>query len=143
MSNTQYVFIDKSNVPDRAALQQSIDQLGFDLQLDRELQLLRDEGFSPCVLEGVDGVGFELMPMSAEDATDGDEEFLSLAKGRDHCLTFSWRGRMKDCAAAMIVSCALAKDYAGVVSYEGELPEPLDSLMEATRGLVDDARHEA
>jgi hypothetical protein len=143
MSNTQYVFLNKSRVPNRATLQASIDRLGFDLQLDPDLQLLVDEGFSPCVLEGVPDVGFELMPMSTDRATNGDKEFLARAAGRDHCLTFTWRGSMKDCAAAMIVSCALASDCDALVSYEGDAPEPLQKLLEGTRDLVQDARAES
>jgi len=140
MSNTQYVFLSRSRVPDRVALQAAIEKLGFDLQLHPELNLLEDEGFSPCVLEGVPDVGFELMPMTADEAANGDEDFLALAAGRDFCLTFTWRGSMKDCAAVMIVSCALAKESDAVVTYEGDPPEPLESLIEGTRGVVEDAR---
>ncbi len=143
MSNTQYVFIQRAKVPDRSALQASIDSMGFDLKLYPELNLLEDEGFSPCVLEGTADVGFELMPMTAEDAADGDEDFLAIAGGRDHCLTFSWRGSMKDCAAVMVVSCALAKDAGAIVSYEGDPPEPLENLVEGAKGVVEDARAES
>lgn len=142
MSNTQYVFIDKSRVPGRAALQASIDRLDFDLQLHPELDLLKDEGFSPCVLEGVADVGFELQPMTADEAADGDEDMLALADGRDHCLTFSWRGSLKDCAAVMVVSCALSQDFGAIASYEGDEPEPLDAMLEGARSVVEDARKE-
>lgn len=143
MSNTQYVFLSKSRVPERAELQASIERLGFDLKLHPELHLMQDEGFSPCVLEGASDVGFELMPMTAEEATGGDEDFLAIAGGREHCLTFAWRGSIKDCAAVMIVSCALAKDYDGIVSYEGDSPEPLERMIEGARGVVEDARKES
>ncbi len=143
MSNTQYVFIERAKVPDRSTLQASIDSMGFDLKLHPELNLLEDEGFSPCVLEGTADVGFELMPMTAEDAAGGDKDFLALAGGRDHCLTFSWRGSMKDCAVVMVVSCALAKDAGAIVSYEGEPPEPLENLVEGAKGVVEDARAES
>jgi hypothetical protein len=54
MSNTQYVFIKRSAVPGPAALQQSIAALGLpaNLELDPELNLLTDSGFSPCTLDG-------------------------------------------------------------------------------------------
>ena len=48
MSNTQYVFLSKSRIPDRAALQASVEELGFDLKLHPELQLIQDEGFPLC-----------------------------------------------------------------------------------------------
>jgi len=143
MSNTQYVFLKKSEIPDRAELQASINRLGFALQLHPDLLLMTDMGFSPCVLDGTSNVGFELMPMTAEEASNGDEGFFALADGRDYCLTFTWRGSMKDCAAVMVVSCALAKDFNGVVSYEGESLESLEIMIEGTRGVIEEARAES
>ena len=49
---------------------------------------------------------------------------------------------MKDCAAVMIISCALAKDCDGIVSYEGDPPETLNSMIEGARGVVEVARKE-
>jgi hypothetical protein len=46
---------------------------------------------------------------------------------------------MKDCACAMIVSCALAKDFGAVVTYEGEPLESFESLLENTKAIVADA----
>jgi hypothetical protein len=143
MANTQYVFLDKARVPNRAVLQASIDALGFDLKLHDDLDLIDDVGFSPCVLEGIRDVGFELMPTSAKEATDDDEDFLAVAGGRDFCISMTWRGSMKDCAAVMIVSCALAKDADAVVSYEGDEPEPLERMIEGTHGVLEDARNES
>jgi hypothetical protein len=53
-----------------------------------------------------------------------------------------WRGSMKDCASVLIVSCALAKDFGAVISYEGEPPEPFENLLEATREAIAEAKNE-
>lgn len=142
MSNTQFAFLKRGDVPARSALQSSIDSLGFDLQLDPELSLLTDSGFSPCVLNGVPDVGFELSLDSTQDMIRDNVDFAAFAGDSDVCIGMSWRGSMKDCASVMIVSCALAKDYGAIISYEGEPPEPLDSLLQGTHGVVQDAAPE-
>ena len=142
MSNTQFAFLKRVDIPARSALQLSIDLLGFDLQLDPELNFLTDSGFSPCVLNGVPDVGFELSLDSAQDMIRDNNDFEAFAGETDVCIGMSWRGSMKDCASAMIVSCALAKDYGAIVSYEGEPPEPFDSLLQGALGVVQDAAKE-
>jgi hypothetical protein len=140
MSNTQYAFIDKALVPDRAALQSSIDALGFDLKLHPEFSPFLNSGFLPFVLHGEEGPGFEIFYQSTDDVVGGDKIFRALAEGRDHCISMSWRGDMKDLACVMIVSCALTKDFGAIVSYEGDDPEPLDDMLEATQEIVRDAQ---
>ena len=41
MSNTQYAFLKRSSVPDRAALQASVSALGFDLTLHPDFHAVR------------------------------------------------------------------------------------------------------
>lgn len=139
MSNTQCVFLKKASVPNRSALQASIDKLGFDLKLDPELDLINDSGFSPCVLNGIAEVGFELMSGTPEEVFGEDTE---MAEGNDHCIGLIWHSSMKDCAAAMIVSCALARDFGAVVSYEGEPPTSIDNLLETARSILEEALNE-
>ena len=139
MSNTQIAFIEKSRVPSRAQLQASIDALGFNLALDPEFTPFEDEGFSPCVLAGEEGPGFEIFYDDAESVIDGDESLEEIAGGRDFSISMVWRSSMKDMACVMIVSCALAKDFGAVISFEGEEPEELTSLVESTRKTVVDA----
>ena len=141
MSNTQYAFLNRTTIPSRQDLQAAVDALGFDLKLDPELDFEKDSGFSPCTLEGSPDVGFELDSGETEEFLDGDEELLSLIGNRDFCISMSWRGSMKDCAAAMIVSCALVKLCDAVISYEGEPPEPPSKMLEATNEIVIAARN--
>lgn len=136
MSNTQVAFIEKSRVPDRATLQASIDALGFDLALDPAFTPFEDEGFSPCVLAGEGDVGFEVFYGDADELTDGDETLEAIAAGRDYAISMVWRSSMKDLVCVMIVSCALAKDFGAVISYEAEEPETLPALLESTRRIV-------
>lgn len=143
MSNTQYAFIDKARVPDRAALQSSIDALGFDLKLHPDFTPFSDSGFSPFVLNGEAGPGFEIFYQPTDDVVGGDKAFRALAEGRDHCISMSWRGSMKDLACVMIVSCALTKDFGAIVSYEGDDPEPLDAMLEGTKEIIREAEDEA
>jgi hypothetical protein len=142
MSNTQYAFLKKSNIPTQAALQNAIDTLGFDLKIDPALDLLNDTGFSPCVLTGISEVGFELWCENSADVTEDDEEFRQLAGENDSCLTLTWGGRSKDLACAMIVSCALVKDFGAVVSYEGDAPDSLDDMLGVTAECVEVAMRE-
>lgn len=142
MSCTQLAFITKSRVPDRAHLQSSIDSLGFDLTLHPELNLLEDTGFVPCVLCGEPDVGFEISASAAEEITGDEEEFQAIAGDNDWCISLTWRNSMKDCACAMIVCCALTKYYGAVTSFEGEPPQDLPELLEATVGIIEDAMKE-
>ena len=129
MSNTQYAFLQKNHVPNRQALQAAIDALGFDLQLDPEFTPFEDEGFSPCVLFGEqdEDVGFEIFYQPAADIVEDDEDFQRIAGERDYCIS-------------MIVSAALAKDFAAVVLLEGDRPDPLKKLLSEDATAVQDPR---
>ena len=133
MSNTQFAFLKKQNIPTRDALQESIDALGYDLQLDPEFTPFEDEGFSPCELNGKDDVGFEIFYDPTEEITEDDEEFREMAGDNDYCISMTWRGNFGDCACAMIVSLALAKDFGAIISYEGDDPESVESLREEVK----------
>ena len=143
MSNTQFAFIKRSSVPNREELQASIDALGFDLKLHPEFNPTTDSGFLPFTLNGEQGPGFEVFYADTEEVAGDDEDLQSLAGGRDHCISMVWRSSMKDLACVMIVSCALTKDFGAVVSYEGEPPDSIGSMLEATQGILKDAASEA
>lgn len=142
MSNTQIAFLNRADVPGRDALQASIDRLGFNLKLHPEFTPFDDSGFLPCILDGTSDVGFEVFYAPASEITKGDEDLAAIAAGRDFSISMVWRGSMKDCACGMIVSCALAKDFGAVVTYEGNPPEPFESLLGNTKEIVADAAKE-
>ena len=137
MSNTQFVFILKDNVPKRESLQESIDKLGFDLTLDTDFDLM-DEGFSPCILNGEEDIGFEIFCELASEVIE-EEGFGDMAGDNDFCISLCWGGSMKDCAAVMIVSAALTKNFGATVSYEGEEPEEPEKLMSSASQAIKEA----
>lgn len=145
MSNTQFAFLKKENVPNKEKWQSSIDSFGFKikLQVDPELEPFEDEGFSPCVWgDTEDDVGFEIFYEPSADIHDGDEELKALIGDNDYCISMGWHGSMKDCAAVMIASCALAKDFGAVISYEGNPADPLEELINGAHSVIDDALKE-
>jgi hypothetical protein len=142
MSNTQFAFIDRSRVPDRSALQASIDAMRFDLKLHPEYTPFDDSGFLPFLLNGEEGFGFEIYYQDASEIIGDDRSLGAIANGRDHCISMVWRGSLKDLACVMIVSCALTKDFDAVVSYEGEKPQPLDAMLTATHDVIKDGAGE-
>jgi hypothetical protein len=143
MSNTQFAFLKRSSVPTREALQASIRGLGFDLTLDPEFTPFEDEGFSPCVFNGIEDVGFEVFYEPASEIAGDDEDLQEIIGENDYCISMVWRSSMKDFASVMIVSCALAKDFGAVISYEGEEPEVFDALLKTTKSIVEEACSEA
>jgi hypothetical protein len=132
----------RSDVPSRDALQVSIDRLNFDLKLHPEFTPFEDSGFLPFSLSNEDGPGFEISYDEATEIFGEDEEFSTLANGRDYCISMVWRGSMKDLACVMIVSCALTKDFGAVVSYEGDAPDSLSEMIAATKQIIIDAANE-
>lgn len=140
VSNIQYAFIDRARVPGRSELQASIDALGFDLRLPDEFTPFEDGGFLPFSLNGEEGAGFEIGYDAASELIADDPAMKEIAAGRDFCISMAWHGNMKDLACVMIVSCALIKDFGAVVSYEGEPPESLESLLAAVPEVLADAQ---
>lgn len=139
MSNTQFAFLKKENVPSSEEWQKVIDELNFNVRLcvDPELIPFEDEGFSPCIWGETDeDVGFEIYYEPAEDIYEDDEGLKTIVADNDYCISMCWGSSMKDCAAAMIASCALAKGFGAVISYQGEEPRPLGQLINATHEII-------
>ena len=146
MSNTQFAFINKLNVPDQGAWQRAIDSIEFKVRLliDPELEPFKDEGFSPCVWgDTKDDVGFEIYYESSSDIHDENEDLKAIIGDNDYCISMRWGGSYKDCAAVMIASCALAKEFAAVISYEGEDPQSLQTLINSTHLIIAEAEKES
>jgi hypothetical protein len=138
MSNTQLAFMARSSIPDPVRLQASIDRLGFDLKLDLQHVPFKDSGFWPCVLQGEANVGFEVFYTAAHEVTDDAALIHQLPQGRDSCMSMVWRSSMKDLACVMIVSCALARDFEAIVSYQGEPPEAFEAMLASTKAILEE-----
>jgi len=128
VSNTQFAFIDKKDIPKGPRFQELIREMGYDLQLDGDFDFLEGEGFQPCTLNGWPEVGVEIFSEPAGDVTDGDEEFEKLAAGKDYCISMSWGGSYKDCACALIFSHVLMAQCGARTTYEGEELDSLEGL---------------
>ncbi|WP_339525196.1 hypothetical protein [Pseudomonas sp. EA_35y_Pfl2_R111] len=127
MSNLQFAFINKNDVPTKESWQEAIDALGFKikLELDPELKPLEDEGFCPCKLnEKDDDVGFEIYSEPAENFFENANNLKEIAGSRDFVIMFRWGSSMGDLACTMIACCALAKSFGAVISYGGEASYP-------------------
>ena len=136
MSNTQFAFLQRAKVPTREALQTSISALGFDVELHPDFTPFEDSGFLPFTLNGEEGPGFEIQYQDSSEVVDGDDALSAIAAGRDYCISMVWSSSMKDLACVLIVSCALAKDFGAVTSYEGEAPQPLADLLMAAQQII-------
>lgn len=143
MSQTQFAFLRKDRVPTAEQWQQAIDELCFDVrvQIDPSLKPLEDSGFLPCKWGDTDDdVGFEIYYESAKDIYGHDEEFAEIATlMNDLCICMRWGGRMKDCAAVMIASCALQRSFDAVISYERHSPDLLEKLIKNTVSVIAEA----
>jgi hypothetical protein len=84
-------------------------------------------------------VGFDLNSEPVVEVVHGDQGLQGIAGENDYGMSLVWGDGMEDRACAMIVCCALAKDFGAVVSYEGEPPQPLDHLLRSTREVVESA----
>jgi len=142
MSNTQFVFINHKNIPTIEQLQEVIDKSGYNLKLDPELSLLRNDGFSPCILQGEKGAGFELFCEPAAGVVQSDEKIKKVVDGKDTCISMSWGSSFKDCLCILIVSHALMKEFGALSTYECEELDTLKSLQAGINETLEEIKKE-
>ena len=131
MSLDLYTFLDA--LPTRQSWQAAIDQAGVDLQLDPDLDLTRDEGFSPCVIRGK-ASGFELHVSLASEVLRDQPALKQQAGARSHAICFRWGGDLAECACVLGASLALVRRF-GVVAYY-----PADEIVYDADKLEKDLR---
>ncbi len=119
MSIEQTAYLNRRAVPTYQALQTSIDSLGFDCKLDASYTPFQSSGFLPCLLEGRSS-GFEIYFESAASQLQNFPHLEQHVGEREAAVTFRWGGSMHECACALIVSAALAKDFGAVVHYHDD-----------------------
>jgi hypothetical protein len=112
MSLELYAFVD--SLPDRATWQSAIDRTGIDLQLDPELDLRKDEGFSPCQLQGASS-GFELFVSPASVVLRDLPSVAAVAGSRPHVICCRWGGDLAESACVLGANLALARALGGVI----------------------------
>jgi hypothetical protein len=129
MSLDQFVFLDA--LPDRQGWQSAIDKLGVDLQLDPDLDLSHDEGFSPCTLSGASS-GFELQVGSASEPLCDHPSLAPAVGSRSHVICLRWGGDLAECGCVMVASLALVEAFGGVAYY------PADDILYDAAKLKED-----
>lgn len=131
MSQTQFVFFKRAKLHNTKDLQASICRQNFDLVLNHNFDLFHDQGFYPCMLNGANGMGFELFFQSTHSFLNENynPDIKQLIGSNDALLGLSWGGSFKDCACVMMVCAALVKDFDATVSYECDDSESLESLL--------------
>jgi hypothetical protein len=117
MSLDLYTFLDA--LPDRQSWQAAIDQAGVDLQLDPDLDLTRDEGFSPSVIRGK-ASGFELDVSPASEVLRDHPSLKQAAGARSHAVCFRWGGDLAECACVLGASLALVRGFGAVAYYPAD-----------------------
>ena len=114
MSLELYAFLD--SLPDRAAWQAAIDQIGIDLKLDPELDLAKDSGFSPCEIKGCRS-GFEILVEKAADVLAVYPSAAPAVGDRGWVVSFRWGGDLAEGACVAGASHALIRSFGAVVYY--------------------------
>jgi hypothetical protein len=117
MSLDLYTFLE--SLPDRQTWQAAIDQTGVDLELDPDLDLSRDEGFSPCLLQGK-ASGFELQVMQASDLLRDYPALAQPAGLRSQAVCFRWGGDLAECACVLGAALALVRRFSAVAYYPAD-----------------------
>ncbi|RYZ89572.1 MAG: hypothetical protein EOP06_09150 [Proteobacteria bacterium] len=135
MSNTQFVFLEKSKVPSRERWQASIEAAGFDLELNRELKEFEDSGFSPCKLNGFDS-GFEIYYGDAAELLDDFPNLAAFVATKNYCIMFRWGSDIAEWTCVQIASYTLSKDCGAIVSYEGQAPLSSDELRRSVDQFI-------
>lgn len=114
MSLELHAFLRSSNMPTRDGWQEQIGELGFSIELDREMDIGNDRGFSPCSVNGQVS-GFEIYFEDAKDVVKLCPEIADSLGDRDRCISFRWGGDLVECGCALVASAALASAYDAVV----------------------------
>jgi len=114
MARALTLFLPRSAVPDRAALQPALDALKFKLTLDDGYVPLKSSGYLPVTFDGEDA-GFNIRFHDV----DADLEKLPALKaaldGQDPAalvaVDIKWSGDVREKVAALGVCAALAKSF--------------------------------
>jgi len=130
MSLEMNVFLEKTRIPDRSSWQGAISSLGLPLELDPNLDPVRDTGFSPSKLKGMNS-GFEIYSGAANSVVENQSQLVKMIDGRDWCISFRWGGNLSECACVLAASAGLVKLCDAVAYYpDDDLTYNLDGLVE-------------
>src|SRR5437899_1219752 len=139
MALEMYAFLSTRDLPTVETWQAAIDNLGYSVRLDPELDLKSSTGFSSCTLADKPS-GFELAIESVAEVSRVYPKIEKIVRGYAWAVCFCWGGDLKECACvtaaiAGLVACSGAKAYYPA----DELWYGLDELKAGTewRGQID------
>jgi hypothetical protein len=137
MSIEMYAFIHEADIPDRGSWQDSINSLGFPLELDDDLDPMQSTGFTPCKIAGIPS-GFEIYLESAEDILESFPEQRIDFNEFEKVISFRWGGHLEELACSLASSAALVKEHNAKVLFPDEdLVYDLDTLVKTAREVID------
>lgn len=125
MARARTAYLNRADVPDRAALQAALDAFKIKLVLDDGYVPLETSGYLPCTLHGEDA-GFTLR---FRDVGEDGGKYPALAPAlgtRDVAADIKWSGDIREEVSAMAVLAAFAGSFSAVVYDPGK-----DALAEA------------
>jgi hypothetical protein len=125
------LFLEKSRIPERAALQNAVDSLGLPFQFYPTLDLVNDSGFSPSSIKGASS-GFEIYSQSAQEVLPDYPQMRETVGARDWAITLRWGSRMSECACVLAASAAMVKQCDAIAYY------PADDITCTLKTLVDE-----
>lgn len=114
MARTLTAYLERTQVPDLAALQQSLKAQKSPLRLDPDYAPMKTSGYLPCTLDGEDA-GFDLRFRELAAGVEIWPLLQSNLGTREIVMTFKWGGDPREDAAASYVCAALARDFGAVV----------------------------
>ncbi|MDQ0505528.1 hypothetical protein [Xanthobacter agilis] len=137
MARALTVYLRRSDVPDRAALQGAVDALKLKLTLDDGYVPLKSSGYLPCTLDGEDA-GFTLRFHDVNADLDALPELKAALDGRDLAIDVKWSGDVREKVSALGVCAALAKAFGALVhDAAGDRLRGADALIADVRADVD------
>lgn len=115
------VFMPRSRIPDRPALQAAIRALSLPLKLEEEFAPSATSAYLPCTLDGEDA-GFTLR-------LDGNAEIAD----EKAALILQWGGDPREKVAALMVAAALAQAFGAMVKDEKAATTSAQELLALAR----------
>jgi hypothetical protein len=117
MSLDLYAFVDV--LPDRQSWQGGIEREGLELKLDPALDLGRNNGFSPCEINGL-ASGFELTSARTSEVLQHYPPLAATVGARAHVVCFRWGSDLAECACVLGAALALMQTFGAVAYYPAD-----------------------
>lgn len=133
MANLITAFMDRSQVPDREALQEALKSLKFKLSIDDAYVPFGCKGFIPCTIDGEDA-GIEMRFIDSSESFADVPQLKAQIEDRDTGINIKWGGDPREHTSAIMVAAALAQNFDALVYRDGE------DAFRSSDQLVEEAR---